>query len=377
MSSMNNSNSNSGFGNFCGKFKEDMNRFLDKIPCFVKLFLFISFILFFLNLFIPYVSLFLSNYPFLTFLRFQIWRLWTTVFITSHLLSLIFGFIFWVRDGSQKELRLGTVQYMLEFFMHSIIIEVLYSVVMLLIFVIVKNSSLVFPQNSMNFMGGGGIWPMVMCEITIRCLQNPDAPTRLWCFPCIFKAKYYPLVLFGFFTLMSGFVIDIENLCAIGYGFLYYYVLSKKLQIPLRWIKKLETSRCLKWMTKMKGFIYNSSASDVEVWSPNPLNNLENNMQNNLENHRSSGFKAFKGKGYTVGESSAEELARKSTSSEMSINESSIDNENNNNNNDKNNGNDDSEIDAPSCQSLDTSSTNSSIGLNVKIIESNGGSDSK
>ena len=84
----------------------------------------------------------------------------------------------------------------------------------------------------MKAMMGGvrneGIWPILMCEITLFCLSSPERPMRFFFFPCEFKAKYYPLILFAVFTVISNFNIDFEILSGIAFGFLchYYYLCS-------------------------------------------------------------------------------------------------------------------------------------------------------
>ena len=146
-------------------------------------------------------------------------------------------------------------------------------------------------------MGGvhnDGLWPILMCEITLFCLSNPERDMRFFIFPCVFKAKYYPLILFGIFTLLSNFNIDFEILSGIAFGFLCHYYLKNKIEFSNQFVLKLENSFLCKWMKNKKGFISISNPGSPEI--PTNLEHITNSNNNNENN-----FKAFKGKGVTVG----------------------------------------------------------------------------
>jgi len=140
-----------------------------------------------------------------------------------------------------------------------------------------------------------GLWPILMCDLTLYCLSNPEAPMRFFFFPCIIKAKYYPLVLFGIFTLLSNFNIDFEILCGIGFGFLYHYYLKNRLDISNTFALKVENSFLCQWMANKKGFISINNTGSPEIPA-----NLETvtNTTTPIRN-----FTAFKGKGVAVGSS--------------------------------------------------------------------------
>lgn len=141
------------------------------------------------------------------------------------------------------------------------------------------------------FLKQGGLWPMLMFEMTVDCLRDPDTPTRLFCFPIEFKKKYYPFIIFGFFTLLSEFKIDVEFLCGIMYGFLFHYYLEKKIAIPIYWQQKLESSFLFKWMKNKDGYISFNTVSPLIVLS----------THNGPVQEQSSSFVAFRGKGTAIG----------------------------------------------------------------------------
>ena len=67
--------------------------FWNSIPLFVKFIISSTMIFYILNLFISYISFFLTNIPLFTIYKFQLWRLITNVFITTSLLNIIFAFL--------------------------------------------------------------------------------------------------------------------------------------------------------------------------------------------------------------------------------------------------------------------------------------------
>jgi hypothetical protein len=176
-----------------------------------------------------------------------------------------------------------------------------------------------------------GLWPILMCDLTLICLSNPEANMRFFFFPCVIKAKYYPLVLFGIFTLLSNFHIDFEILCGIGFGFFYHYYLYKKIEISNTFAVKVENSLLCRWMANKKGFI-----SITNTGSPDIPTNLET-----VTNTTPAGnFKAFKGKGVAVGGSN-EQINRENvdysnltlrSTEDITSNESRLELNNNNTN---------------------------------------------
>ena len=271
-----------------------INSFLDSLPFFAKWFMILTLIFFLINLFTPYISFYLADIPYFTIFYGQIWRLFTTAFITTGLINLIFGLFIFQRYSIQNEKDIGTVKYMLNFFRNCFFIQVIYCLIALLISLIIRNSILLKMKAMMGGVRNEGIWPILMCEITLFCLSSPERPMRFFFFPCVFKAKYYPLILFGIFTLLSNFNIDFEILSGIAFGFLCHYYLKNKIEISNNFAIKMENSFLCRWMKNKKGFISITSPGSPEI--PANLESINNNS-----NNTSSNFNAFKGKGVTVG----------------------------------------------------------------------------
>ena len=276
----------------------------NSVPLFIKFIMISTSILYILNLFIPYISFFFSNIPYYTIFKIQIWRLITNAFITTSLLNILFAFISWIKDACALENSMGTIKYMLIFFINSILIQIIYSLILILISIIIQNKSVL----KLNLIGrnveNNGLWPIIMSELTLLCMMNPESPMRVFFFPCEVKAKYYPIILFLLFMLFNGMQIDFAVLSGILYGFLYHYFLRNKLQISDQYIQKLEKSFLFKWMVKMNGFVSlsnNISPSIPVVIAPVNNNNEDNSSNNNNSQGGNSGFIPFSGKGVAVG----------------------------------------------------------------------------
>ena len=273
--------------------KQGLNSIVNRMPFFIKIVVFSTLIFYLINLFTSYISFYLVNIPYFTIWNFQIWRLVTTPFITTSIINIILSLLFWYRDAVKQEEEKGTIKYMLNFFIMSLFIQILYCLLMLLITLIVQNTVILRLKLNTGTLENSGLWPILMCELTLLCLSNPDQEMRFFCFPCIIRAKYYPLVLFCFFTIISGFNVDFEIICAIGFGFLFQYHLYNKLEISDSFALKVENSFLCQWMTSKKGFV-----SINNIGSTNIPQTFENATESQP---KSSSFTAFQGKGVTVG----------------------------------------------------------------------------
>ena len=86
-----------------------------KSPLFTKYYFLITIILYILNLKLPFISYYLINIPSFTIMKFQIWRLITSVFISTNILQIILAFLVWFRYASMLEKLSGTVKYAIYF----------------------------------------------------------------------------------------------------------------------------------------------------------------------------------------------------------------------------------------------------------------------
>ena len=295
MNSMNNQNQSS-----C---QEDLKKLYYSMPFFIRFVVTSTVILYLLNCFIPQIALYLSNIPYFVIFNFQVWRLFTNAFITTSIFNIIFAFISWIKDASNLESNIGTMKYMMIFMVNSILIQCIEMTILLIISLISRQKSFLAYNYNLGHVENDGLWPIIMAELTLLCLCNPDIEMRFMFLPCVVKAKYYPILLFGFFTLLNQFQLNFGVLSGIIYGFLYHKYLKNMLVVSDSFINRLENCFVFNWMTKVKGYMKCGNNSVQNITISNVSNNIDDNNNNNNNNNNNKGFVPFSGKGVTVGSS--------------------------------------------------------------------------
>src|SRR5690606_38648721 len=104
------------------------------------------------------------------------WRLFTSAFATLSIINILFAFVSWVRDAITLEMTSGTVRYFLNFMTNATIINILYVILMLVL-------SIFFGKDALA-KESAGLWPIIMAEITMLSLANPDNQVMLFFIPC-------------------------------------------------------------------------------------------------------------------------------------------------------------------------------------------------
>ena len=226
------------------------------VPLFIKFMTISTLVLYALNLFFNFISIYLANIPHYTLFHFQLWRLISSAFITTNILNIVLGLIFWTREGSSIETRLGTMKYIIIFLRNTFLIEVLYTMIIGLISLIVKSTDFTLKKiNNRGVVKNCGFWPVIMCELTLLCICNPNTKVKFLCIPWEFNAKFYPIIWFGVFCLCNNYNNDLEVFTGILFAFIYQYGLRFYLNIPDSLIEKMENNFCCKWMLKIRGFV--------------------------------------------------------------------------------------------------------------------------
>ena len=204
MSSNQNSIGNDFNGSqICKDCRDGLNSLIDSMPFFIRIIVFSTLIFFIINLFTPIIAFYLVDVPYYTILRLQLWRLFTSPFITTSLVSIFFSLLFWFRHAIKLEQEKGTVKYMLTFFMNSFCIQTMYCILMLIISLIIQNPIMLRMKITMRGVINKGLWPILMCDLTLICLRNPESNMRFFFFPCNIKAKYYPFFFIWIFYFIK------------------------------------------------------------------------------------------------------------------------------------------------------------------------------
>ena len=258
---------------------EDMKLKLGKIwlniPLFIKCYFIITIVLYILNLKLTFISYFLINVPSYTILKFQIWRLITSVFITTNIFQIILAFFVWVKYASLLETSLGTIKYTLIFLLNTLCIQV-FNIVIYSFFSLLNKKSF---NSEIKSKKNSGLWGIVMCEMTLLCVSNPESPMKLLLIPYTVKAKIYPIILVLMFILVNYLEIDVEIISGVIYGFIYFYYLKTKLQISDTFVQKLEVNPILKCLSNFKGFISVTHISSGMPISITKISTIDNEQE--------------------------------------------------------------------------------------------------
>lgn len=245
----NNQNQNSGNNNQ-QSFSEKAKLWWAQVPLFVRFIMTTTITFYILSWFVGTFTKALTNLPALVIYYFQIWRLFTSVFVTLSIFNILFAFLSWVPDAIRLESSTGTMKYMCTFFMNSLLIQLLY-VVLCLFFSLFSNQFLVMPSS--------GLWPLIMAEITILCLNNPQNQLMMMFLPCLIPAKYYPWALFAFFSVLN-MNLQFDILAGILYGYLFHHYLKTKIQISDEFVTKMENFPLLNKLQGINSFVSLSKA---------------------------------------------------------------------------------------------------------------------
>lgn len=274
---------------------ERVKEIIEGVPFFIRFILIAKIILFILNLLTNYISFYLSNLPSYTIYHYQFWRLITTSFITTNLINMLIGFLIWVKDAISLEKTLGTIRYIIIFITNSININLIYCLFMFIVDHFSKNKTILRNEPLVIYkVNNSGIWPIIICEMTLLCMNNPDSQIKFLFKPCPIKAKFYPIFIIIILSLINKFRINFQILSGFLYGIIYYYLFQSRLHISDEIIKKLENSVFCKFLIGIGGFVSTDSITNYSAVSGDV------NMMNSYDSSH-SGFSAFQGKGMQVG----------------------------------------------------------------------------
>lgn len=203
--------------------------FLKSIPFFTRSVFFISLVLLIIKFLSPSTQqLFVLSHT-NVFSKYYFWSIITGAFAPSGILNLTVCSLFWIIRAKALEKSLGTLRFIGNFFIDTIMMSILFVLATLLI-----------NQEILN-----GLLAITVCHNTLLCLANREVKISFIFFEI--PAKYYPLLLSGT-LIIAHYGAFIEVLIGIVYSFLFFYLL--KIQIPDGPIISLENKlNCFKVFT--------------------------------------------------------------------------------------------------------------------------------
>ena len=235
--------------------KSNCRKLCEIIPLFIKTILLITTILYLLNNFVFNISFYISNIPYYTINKIQIWRLFTTSLMNTGIINILLSLALWAKFGSILEDKIGTILYLFIFIINSTAIQILYSILISIFSLIIKNKNILKLKYDNKYnVYNSGIWPYIMCELTLLSLSNPNQIIKLFFFPEI-KAKFYPIIVFIIFSLLNNLIVDFEVFCGILYSIIYHFLIKNKLKISNQFIKRIEKTNFINCFMKFGGFI--------------------------------------------------------------------------------------------------------------------------
>ena len=274
---------------------ERVKGILSELPFFIRLILLLKILLFTLNIFIRHMSFYLSNIPLFTIKHHQYWRLITTTFLTTNIINMIIGFLVWIKSAISLEKSLGTIRYIFIFIGNSIFINLIYCSIIYFISYLTKNNSILVNNfYGMYKVNNSGFWPIIICELTLLCLNNPDSKIIFLFQPCPLKARYYPIFIILLFTFINNFRINYGIISGYLYGIIYFYLFQNRFNISDDTIRKLENNPFCKCFTGLGSFvnvdnINNFSSTSGDIYIINSFAHIPNSIS------------PFQGKGFQVG----------------------------------------------------------------------------
>lgn len=123
-----------------------------------------------------------------------------------------------------------------------------------------------------------GFWLIVFSLMVLECMNNPNNPRSLMCIPVQFPSKYFPLILYMFFCILSGPQLDLA--CAVGVGYLYSQNYLDRLKVSQSYLVSVETVGILRVAaSNLSYWVSNVSASGSSVPFQTTVDNSNSTQQ--------------------------------------------------------------------------------------------------
>jgi hypothetical protein len=183
-------------------------------------------------------------------LRGQVWRLFTGFFDQGSIFTLLFVMLAFATQSPALEIRMGSTPLLLHILSLGTVINLLLILVTMLLFLIPDE----FAQ-SFALSGSRGLWPVLMCLISINCLSDPTGSSSFFCFTL--NNRLFPWMLVTIFSLIS-FSPQIDLILGVVVGHLWNFNLLRWMKPSSRRIASWETEG---WaarigMTRAQGYVY-------------------------------------------------------------------------------------------------------------------------
>jgi len=109
-----------------------------------------------------------------------------------------------------------------------------------------------------------GLWVLIMMEMTIRGLINPDAETYLCLCPCAIKAKVMPWLFFGLFSVFR-FSPAWDMLAGIFLGYLHSWGRMEWTKLSDETALRMQDWFIFKWLKSLSNYIATEDSEPEEA----------------------------------------------------------------------------------------------------------------
>lgn len=197
-----------------------------------------------------------SNIPLFTVHRFEAYRVITSNFICSNLLSLVFAFLSFTDNAKRLEFSMGSTAFLALALTLSALSNCLFLAMFELFYVLTQNQNWLLQSSD-------GIWIILFGIIAVECANAPpDSKRKLFFFDV--PTIYYPCGLLGLFTLFVGLSVSWCLSVAIGYAYGYGY--CDRIKFSSATLRRWEDG-CLRGFTTRSGWVVGHAASGTEAWT--------------------------------------------------------------------------------------------------------------
>ena len=202
-------------------------------------------------------AMLLGNTPYFSVFSFEIYRLVLSPFVGNSIIQIVLIAFFYPQMGTNMEATMGSSAFLCLLSTITFVTNILFAIVCVSLYFTGMVEALFFDCS--------GFWVVLFGLITIECMQTPDQPRRMFLIPIDFPSKFFPLVLYGFFSLFSGFILSFAVAIAVGY--LYSRGMLDKLKPSSHYLESMEVQGgSFHILSRSKGWILAGAAIGHDAW---------------------------------------------------------------------------------------------------------------
>jgi len=201
----------------------------------------------------------LGNVPFFTVFSFEIYRVVTAPFVGNSFLTLVMVVLFYPAMGTKMEASVGSAAFLYLMAAMTVVINIVFLAVCFLLYAVGMVEALFYSCSS--------FWLVLFALIVIECMQAPEQPRRIFMLPMDIPSKYFPLLMYAVFSLLSGPALSFA--VSMGVGYLYSWGHLDRFLKPAQ--GQLEAYEAeggvLHAASRNPGWILASAAVGIEAWA--------------------------------------------------------------------------------------------------------------